>query len=79
MPDTIEDIVTCSQSLHWMDPDLNFKDAARILHSGGVFAAFDYDWPPAIGCWEAEMEYAERMKSITILEAGLVPDNPPPR
>jgi SAM-dependent methyltransferase len=25
-----------------------FAEAARILRPGGVFAAYDYDWPPAI-------------------------------
>jgi SAM-dependent methyltransferase len=42
------DIVTCSQSLHWMDPEPTFAEAARILRPGGVFAAYDYDWPPAV-------------------------------
>jgi SAM-dependent methyltransferase len=42
------DIVTCSQSLHWMDPGATFAEAARILRPGGVFAAYDYNWPPVI-------------------------------
>ncbi len=42
------DIVTCSQSLHWMEPDATFAEAARVLRRGGVFAAYDYDWPPVI-------------------------------
>jgi ubiquinone/menaquinone biosynthesis C-methylase UbiE len=42
------DIVTCSQSLHWMEPDPTFAEAARILRPGGVFAAYDYDWPPLV-------------------------------
>jgi SAM-dependent methyltransferase len=42
------DIVTCSQSLHWMEPEPTFAEAARILRTGGVFAAYDYDWPPVI-------------------------------
>lgn len=42
------DIVTCSQSLHWMDPEPTFAEAARLLRPGGVFAAYDYDWPPVI-------------------------------
>jgi SAM-dependent methyltransferase len=42
------DIVTCSQSLHWMEPERTFAEAARILRPGGVFAAYDYDWPPVI-------------------------------
>ena len=42
------DIVTCSQSLHWMEPEPTFAEVARILRADGVFAAYDYDWPPAI-------------------------------
>jgi SAM-dependent methyltransferase len=42
------DLVTCSQSLHWMEPEPTFAEAARLLRSGGVFAAYDYDWPPSV-------------------------------
>lgn len=42
------DIVTSSQSLHWMDPEPTFAEAARILRPGGVLAAYDYDWPPLV-------------------------------
>src|SRR5215203_1993578 len=42
------DIVSCSQSLHWMDPQPTFAEAARILRRGGLFVAYDYDWPPVI-------------------------------
>lgn len=52
------DIVTCSQSLHWMEPQPTFTEIARILKSGGLFAAYDYDWPPTIH-WEVEQAYNE--------------------
>lgn len=42
------DIVTASQSLHWMEPDPTFAEAARILRPAGVFAAYDYDWRPVV-------------------------------
>jgi SAM-dependent methyltransferase len=48
LEDGSADIVTCSQALHWMDPGPTFAEAARILRPGGVFAAYDYDWPPVI-------------------------------
>jgi SAM-dependent methyltransferase len=48
LEDGCADIVTCSQSLHWMDPQPTFAEAARVLRPGGVFAAYDYDWPPVI-------------------------------
>ena len=48
LEDGVADIVTCSQSLHWMDPQQTFAEAARILRPGGVFAAYDYDWPAVV-------------------------------
>ncbi|MBS4219997.1 class I SAM-dependent methyltransferase [Bacillus sp. FJAT-49711] len=40
------DILTCSQSFHWMDPQPTLHEFARVLSEGGVFAAYDCDWPP---------------------------------
>jgi ubiquinone/menaquinone biosynthesis C-methylase UbiE len=48
LPDACADIVTASQSLHWMEAQPTFAEVARILRPGGVFAAYDYDWPPLI-------------------------------
>jgi SAM-dependent methyltransferase len=31
-----------------MEPEPTFAEAARILRPGGVFAAYDYDWPPLV-------------------------------
>ena len=41
------DILTCSQSFHWMDPQLTLQESARVLKKGGVFATYDCDWPPS--------------------------------
>ena len=48
LDDGAADIVTCSQSLHWMEPEPTFTEVARILRPGGVFAAYDYDWPATV-------------------------------
>jgi SAM-dependent methyltransferase len=48
LPNGTAEIVTASQSLHWMEPEPTFAEAARILRPGGVFAAYDYDWRPAV-------------------------------
>jgi SAM-dependent methyltransferase len=48
LPDHSADIVTCSQSFHWMEPQPVLAEVARILRPGGVFAAYDYDWPPVV-------------------------------
>ena len=39
------DIITCSQSFHWMEPFSTLEEIARCLIPGGVFAAYDCDWP----------------------------------
>jgi ubiquinone/menaquinone biosynthesis C-methylase UbiE len=52
LPDGGADVVTCAQSLHWMEPQSTFAEVARILRLGGAFAACDYDLLPTIG-WEA--------------------------
>ncbi|OWA35013.1 SAM-dependent methyltransferase [Saccharibacillus sp. O16] len=49
------DLVTCSQSFHWMNPQPTLAEFARVLRPGGVFAAYDCDWPPVLG---VEMEAA---------------------
>ncbi len=48
LPANCADIVTCSQSLHWMEPESTLAEVARVLRSGGVFAAYDCDWPPLV-------------------------------
>ena len=48
LEDARADVVTCSQSLHWMEPEPTLAEAARLLRPGGVFAAYDYDWPPLV-------------------------------
>jgi ubiquinone/menaquinone biosynthesis C-methylase UbiE len=50
------DVITCSQSFHWMDPQRTLREAARVLKEGGIFAAYDCDWPPTIH-WRIEEAY----------------------
>ncbi len=67
LPDNCTDIVTCSQSLHWMEPNGTFAEAARILRPGGVFAAYDCDWPATMH-WEAEQAENVFMERVGKLE-----------
>src|SRR5262249_23414936 len=46
LPDSAADIGTCAQALPCMEPDNAQAEVARILRTGGVFAAYDYDWLP---------------------------------
>ncbi len=68
LPDHCADIVSCSQALHWMEPQTTFEEAARILKPGGVFAAYDYDWPPTMGYWEADAAYEACFAQVEQLE-----------
>jgi SAM-dependent methyltransferase len=48
LPDECADIVTCSQSFHWMEPESTLAEVHRILRKGGVFAVYDYGRLPTI-------------------------------
>lgn len=63
LPDACASIVTCSQSLHWMEPEPTFAEIERILRPGGLFATYDYDWPPTIH-WEVEVAYNELVERL---------------
>ncbi len=62
------DIVTCSQSLHWTEPQATFREGARILRAGGVFAAYDCDWPPTTPNWEADAAFLLLLARVQQLE-----------
>ncbi|HCI81043.1 MAG TPA: class I SAM-dependent methyltransferase [Ktedonobacter sp.] len=66
LPDGCADIVTASQSFHWMEPTSTLAEIARILRPGGLFAAYDYDVPPAIH-WELDRLTQEAMKNFVEL------------
>lgn len=73
LPDGCADIVTAAQSFHWMEPTATLDEIARILRPGGLFAAYDYDWPPTI-YWELDQlaqEVAHRLVAL-MQERGLV-------
>jgi SAM-dependent methyltransferase len=71
LPDGAADIVTCSQSFHWMKPEPTLAEVARILRPGGVFAAYDYDWPPVVH-WEIERAFDEMRNRLQDHRAGNV-------
>jgi SAM-dependent methyltransferase len=74
LPDECADIVTASQAMHWFSAERALPEIVRILRPGGIFAAYDYDWPPCID-WETDAVYAAFERRVTELEAerGLRP------
>jgi SAM-dependent methyltransferase len=76
LPDACADLVTASQAMHWFDPARALPEIARILRPGGVFAAYDYDWPPCID-WETDAAFARFDERSHELEAAR--DLVPPR
>lgn len=56
LPEARADIVTCAQSFHWMEPEPVLAEAAHILRTGGVFAAYDYELPPVVH-WEVDAAF----------------------
>ncbi|GAB6927734.1 hypothetical protein JCM10914A_17170 [Paenibacillus sp. JCM 10914] len=68
LPDQAADIITCSQSFHWMDPATTLKEVARVLRDEGVFAVYDCDWPPSL-TWRVEQAYHELIEEAeTIID-----------
>lgn len=55
------DVITCSQSFHWMEPVSTLDEVSRVLIDGGVFAAYDCDWPPVIN-WVIEDEFVRLIR-----------------
>jgi ubiquinone/menaquinone biosynthesis C-methylase UbiE len=70
LPDACADVVTCAQSFHWMDHRSTIAEIARILRPGGIFAAYDYDWPPLVD-WEVDGAFL-----AVIAASGVDPERP---
>ena len=64
------DVVVCSQSFHWMEPESTLCEVDRILKPGGVFATIDCDWPP-VTKWQAEQAYMSLYGKVKRLEKEL--------
>jgi SAM-dependent methyltransferase len=69
LPDECADIVTASQAMHWFDAARALPEIVRILRPGGIFAAYDYDWPPCIE-WETDQVFAEFDRRVEELETA---------
>jgi ubiquinone/menaquinone biosynthesis C-methylase UbiE len=68
LKDHCADVITCSQSFHWMNPETTLNEVYRILKMRGIFAVYDYDWSPVCN-WEAEIEYQKLFKKVREMES----------
>lgn len=68
------DIITCSQSFHWMEPASTLKEVYRVLGEGGVFAAYDCDWPPTVS-WMIENEYIRLLDKVDAVLARIAKED----
>ncbi|NGZ76633.1 class I SAM-dependent methyltransferase [Saccharibacillus alkalitolerans] len=67
------DLITCSQSFHWMNPQPSLAEFARVLRPGGVFAAYDCDWPPVLNA-DVEAAYGALSDLADLRSAELTPE-----
>ena len=70
LADGSADIVTCSQSFHWMEPKTTLAEIARVLRNGGVFAAYDYSRIPIVG-WEMEAAFRTFWERVSAARKSL--------
>jgi len=50
-----------------MEPESTFAEIARILRPGGVFAAYDCDWPPTVN-WAIEEAHYSFLAQLRMTE-----------
>ena len=70
LPANSVDIVSCSQSFHWMEPISTLKEINRILKDDGVLAVYDVMWPPSAN-YEYENAYNKLFMTVEQLTRKL--------
>ena len=61
--DASVDIVTCSQSFHWMEPVETLKEVDRILQPNGIFVIYDCKWPVTVS-YKSEISYSKLFRKV---------------
>lgn len=76
LADACADLVTASQSLHWMRPERVFPEMARILRPGAVFCAYEYValqtpvWEPE-AAWQHVLARKRELRTKLALDAKI--------
>ncbi len=65
------DIITCSSSFQWMEPNSTVKEISRVLVDKGVLAMY-YHSSPTVGDWVVEKAYNDLFQKVySILDNGI--------
>ena len=59
LPSKSIDIISCSQSFHWMEPESTLKEINRLLIKNGILVIYDIIWPASVN-----LKYEEAYKSL---------------
>jgi SAM-dependent methyltransferase len=70
LDDGCADILTCSQSLQWMEPEPTLAEIRRVLRPDGVFAAYQYE-NLQTPYWEPEAAFGEVRRRVSVLNTQL--------
>jgi len=66
LPTESIDIVSCSQSFHWMEPQSTLLEVNRILKPVGLFVVYDCIWPVTWD-WSSECQYRNLLQKAKSL------------
>ncbi len=64
----VADIVTCSNSIHWMEPESTVTEISRVLKNEGVFVVYGYYYPLFAEAYELTRFYEVWRKNLDKLE-----------
>lgn len=57
------DIITCSSSFQWMEPNGTIKEVSRVLVDKGIFAMYNHK-APTVGDWVIEKAYNDLFQKV---------------
>jgi len=63
LPSGSAEVVTCSQSFHWMEPVATIEEVDRLLVRNGAFSVFNCVFPVSWD-WEAELAYTRLFQEV---------------
>lgn len=64
------DIISCSQSFHWMEPESTLKEIDRLLVKEGVLVIYDIFWPVSVN-YKYEAAYKNLFSNVDLITSKL--------